>query len=150
MYPIPETCFFSPCNQECSILSSLRFRSFPMGNESSRGTVRDLKSVGSTQRRKRLPNTIVLGYIRDPRRARLLYVRPFISPGRNVKILKIPFLVTITVGQSLMQFFPNFLFKDDQILENDDSFSSLNNFKRLHRFNILNLYPIFQLGLFVY
>ena len=48
------------------------------------------------------------------------------------------FLVTIIVGQSLMQCFPNLLFKNDRILKIDGSFSSLNNFKIQNRFNLLN------------
>ena len=41
---------------------------------------------------------------------------------------KISFLVTITVGQSLMQFFPSLLFKNDRILNNDGSFYSQKQF----------------------
>ena len=39
------------------------------------------------------------------------------------------FLVKITVGQSLMQFFPSLLFKTDRILSNGGSVLSLNYFK---------------------
>ena len=41
------------------------------------------------------------------------------------------FLLTINVGQSSIQFFPCLFLKNDRILMNGGSFSSLNNFKRL-------------------
>ena len=54
------------------------------------------------------------------------------------------FLLTITVGQrSSVQFFQSLLFKNDRILRNDCSFSSLNSFKRLRRLNFLNKSLIF-------
>ena len=42
------------------------------------------------------------------------------------------FLVTITVGQSSMRFFPSLLFKNDRSLRNDALFFSLNNVQRFH------------------
>ena len=51
----------------------------------------------------------------------------FTSTGKK---LKISFLITITIGQSSMQFFPSLLFIHDQILRNNGLFPSLNNFKR--------------------
>ena len=40
----------------------------------------------------------------------------FDLPGKKLKIWKISFLVTITVGQSSIQFFPNLLYENDLIL----------------------------------
>ena len=39
------------------------------------------------------------------------------------------FLITITVGQSSMQFFPSLLIKKNRILRHDGSISSLNIFR---------------------
>ena len=64
-------------------------------------------------------------------------------PEKNLKILKVPCLATITVGQSSMQFFPRLLFNNYYILRNDVSISSLNNLKRLHRLKCLKLSLIF-------
>ena len=62
----------------------------------------------------------------------------FTLPEKNLKIRKMSILVTITVGQSSMQFIPHLFSENNRILRKFSSFSSFNNFKRLNRLNVLD------------
>ena len=61
----------------------------------------------------------------------------FISSEKSLEIWKMSFLVTIMVGQSYAVFL-SLLSKNNQILSNDGSFSSLKNVKRLRRLKLFN------------